>query len=62
VTRGYCLKVLNVNVSHPTIDMIGQSYRDDLIDNCNGYASDGVKLFEADEHTVNELQRLNRCT
>jgi hypothetical protein len=36
--------------------MTGEAYRDDLIDNYNGYASDGVELFEADEHTMNELQ------
>jgi hypothetical protein len=43
-------------ISQQRIDMTGEAYRDDLIDNYNGYASDGVELFEADEHTMNELQ------
>ena len=34
-----------VNISQQPMDMIGEPYRDDLIDNCNGYASDGVELF-----------------
>ena len=55
VARGYCLEVLNVNVSQQTNDVIGVAYRDDLIDNCNGCTGDRVELFRADEHTVNEL-------
>jgi hypothetical protein len=62
VARGYSLEVLNINVSHQTTDMIGVPYRDDLIDNTNSYASDGVKLFDYDEHAVNELQILNPRT
>jgi hypothetical protein len=47
------------------MDMIGEPHRDDLIDNCNCYASDGVKLFETDEYTVKwtsatELSHLSR--
>ena len=44
------------------MDMIEEPYRDDLIDNCNGHASDGVELFGVDEYTVNQLQRLYRRT
>ena len=43
--------------------MIGEAYRDDLIDNPNSYAGDRVELFGADyEYTISELQQLNRHT
>ena len=44
------------------MNMIEEPYRDNLIDTCNGYASDVVQLFEVDEHTMNEFQPLNRRT
>ena len=62
MARGYCLEVLDFNVSQRTIEMIGEPYRDDFIDNCNGHSSDGVELFGVDEHTVSQLQRLYRRT
>ena len=42
--------------------MIGEAYRDDLIDNCNSYVGDRVELFGADEYTMSNLERLNRQT
>ena len=42
-------------LAQQTIEMIGEPYRDDLIDDCNGHASDRVELFGADEHTVNSF-------
>jgi hypothetical protein len=42
--------------------MTVEPYRNDLIDNCNSCAGDVVELFGDGEHTVNDLQRLDRRT
>ena len=44
MTFRYCLEVLNVHVSRERIDMIGEPYHDDLIDNGNHISSDRVEL------------------